>query len=265
MAMIARGCYNNATFVSIDSTSTSYTIPATNKTSTQRTFRHRHKMLKGRDYYYEYCKGGKTGFTDESQYTLVTFAEKESTRLICVVFKEADDEVRYTDTKTLFEWGFANFQKTTTTGSQLGAMFSNDNYYNSAVFSEMTLDFGLNASFITIPDKSSLTDVTMTVDDNYEMTNESGVMTSHLKFLYGDKTVGTTTLSISAAGTASQSLLPYITNDTESEYSARQCVTINVWYIAGIGAVIIVVMYIVDERARRKRQRRHYNRRRRRR
>ena len=76
----------------------------------------------------------KTGYTDESQNTLVTFAEKDGMRLICVVFKEATDEIRYVDTRTLFDWGFANFQKSTTTGSQLGAMFSNDNYYNSAVF-----------------------------------------------------------------------------------------------------------------------------------
>lgn len=44
MAMIARGCYNNASFVSIDSTADAYVIPATNM-SAQRTIRHRHKML----------------------------------------------------------------------------------------------------------------------------------------------------------------------------------------------------------------------------
>ena len=93
MAMIARGCYNNASFVNIDSTSSSYTIPATNM-SAQRTIKHRHKMLKGREFYYEYCKGGKTGFTDESLMTLVTFAEKDGMRLICVVFRSPDDSTR---------------------------------------------------------------------------------------------------------------------------------------------------------------------------
>ncbi len=44
---------------------------------------------------------GKTGYTDESQNTLVTFAEKDGMRLICVVFKEATDEIRYVDTRTL--------------------------------------------------------------------------------------------------------------------------------------------------------------------
>ena len=247
MAMIARGCYNNASFVSIDS-----------------TIRHRHKMLKGRAYYYEYCKGGKTGYTDESQNTLVTFAEKDGMRLICVVFKEATDEIRYVDTKTLFDWGFANFQKSTTTGSQLGAMFSNDNYYNSAVFSTLSLNFGLNASFITIPNKSSLSNVSMTVDDNYDMTNENGVMTTHLKFLYNDNTVGTTTLNICAAGTDTGSQLPYINNDVTSTYTPKTCIKINIWILVGIGAVILFVIYIIEEHARRKRQRRHYNKRRRR-
>lgn len=263
MAMIARGCYNNASFVSIDSTSTSYVIPPTNMTSTQRTIRHRHKMLKGREYYYEYCKGGKTGFTDESQNTLVTFAEKDGMRLICVVFKEPDDSIRYVDTRALFDWGFANFQKSTTTGSQLGAMFSNDNYYNSNVFSELSLDFGLNASFITIPNKSSVSNVTMTVDDNYDMINENGVMTTHLKFLYNNNTVGTTTLNISAAGTDTGNLLPYREANVSSQYTPKKCFTINIWIVVGIGAVILFIIYIIEERARRKRQRRHYNRRRR--
>ena len=259
MAMIARGCYNNASFVSIASTADAYVIPATNM-SAQRTIRHRHKMLKGRAYYYEYCKGGKTGYTDESQNTLVTFAEKDGMRLICVVFKEATDEIRYVDTRTLFDWGFSNFQKSTTTGSQLGAMFSNDNYYNSAVFSTLSLNFGLNASFITIPNKSSLSNVSMTVDDNYDMTNENGVMTTHLKFLYNDNTVGTTTLNISAAGTDTGSLLPYINNDVSSSYKPKTCIRINIWILVGIGAVILFIIYIIEERARRKRQRRHYNR-----
>ena len=78
--------------------------------SAQRTIRHRHKMLKGRSYYYEYCKGGKTGYTDESQNTLVTFAEKDGMRLICVVFKEATDDLRYTDTKTLLTGAFLIFR-----------------------------------------------------------------------------------------------------------------------------------------------------------
>ena len=104
----------------------------------------------------------------------------------------------------------------------------------------------------------------MTVDDNYDMTNENGVMTTHLKFLYNDNTVGTTTLNISAAGTDTGSLLPYINNDVSSSYKPKTCIRINIWILVGIGAVILFIIYIIEERTRRKRQRRHYNRRRRR-
>ncbi len=140
-------------------------------------------------------------------------------------------------------------------------MFSNDNYYNSAVFNS-SLNFGLNASFITIPNKSSLSNVTMTVDDNYDMTNENGVMTTHLKFLYNDNTVGTTTLNISAAGTDTGSLLPYINNDVSSSYKPKTCIRINIWILVGIGAVILLSSTLLKNGQEEKRQRRHYNRRR---
>ena len=78
----------------------------------------------------------------------------------------------------------------------------------------------------------------MTVDDNYDMTNENGVMTTHLKFLYNDNTVGTTTLNISAAGTDTGSLLPYINNDVSSSYKPKTCIRINIWILVGIGAVL---------------------------
>ena len=96
------------------------------------------------------------------------------------------------------------------------------------------------------------------------MTSENGVMTTHLKFLYNDNTVGTTTLNICAAGADTGSQLPYINNDVTSTYTPKTCTKINIWILVGIGAVILFVIYIIEEHARRKRQRRRYNKRRRR-
>ena len=222
-------------------------------------------MLKDREYYYEYCKGGKTGFTDESQYTLVTFAEKDGMRLICVTFKEPDDATRFIDTKALFDWGFNNFQKTTTSGSQIGSMFSNENYYNSSVFSNLELNFGLNATFITIPNKASLSNVTMTLDDNYEITNDNGIMTAHLKFLYGDNTVGTTSLNIYAKNADSISLLPYKEETDTKKFTPKHLLRINIWAVIAIGVSILLLIYVYEEVNRIKRQRHHYRRGRRRR
>ena len=247
MAMIARGCYNNASFVNIDSTSSSYTIPATNVTSTPRTIKHRHKMLKGREFYYEYCKGGKTGFTDESLMTLVTFAEKDGMRLICVVFRSPDDSTRFIDTRSLFDWGFNNFKKSTTSDTQISSLFSTDNYYSSDVFNKSKLSFNMNASFITIPNSGSTSSVTMSLDKNYDITNEQGRLAAKLNYLYGDNVVGSTTLSITGGDNSNESLLPYLSaKNNSTQLSPKRCIKINIWVIAGIVAVILIIFTIIN-------------------
>ena len=261
MAMIAKGCYNNASFVNIDSTASSYTIPATNMTA-QRTIKHRHKMLKGREFYYEYCKGGKTGFTDESLYTLVTFAEKDGMRLICVVFRSPDDTTRYTDTRTLFDWGFNNFKKSTTSDSQISSLFSTDNYYSSDVFNKSKLGFNLSASFITIPNKGSTSDVTMDLNKDYDITNSDNKLSARLNYKYGDNVVGSTTLSISADGSVKDSLLPYLSNETETtSLTPKKCIKINIFIIVGIVAVILLIITIINNRTLSKNRHHHYSRR----
>ena len=261
MAMIAKGCYNNASFVNIDSTASSYTIPATNMTA-QRTIKHRHKMLKGREFYYEYCKGGKTGFTDESLYTLVTFAEKDGMRLICVVFRSPDDTTRYTDTRTLFDWGFNNFKKSTTSDSQISSLFSTDNYYSSDVFNKSKLGFNLSASFITIPNKGSTSDVTMDLNKDYDITNSDNKLSARLNYKYGDNVVGSTTLSVSADGSVKDSLLPYLSNETETtSLTPKKCIKINIWIIVGIVAVILLIFTIINNRTLSKNRHHHYSRR----
>ncbi|MDO5402792.1 MAG: D-alanyl-D-alanine carboxypeptidase family protein [Eubacteriales bacterium] len=248
MARIARACYNNATFVNIDSTYTYYTIPETNMSSAKRTFQHRHKMLKNREYYYEYCKGGKTGFTDESQYTLVTFAEKDGMRLICVLFKCPDENTRFTDTRTLFDWGFANFEKVTSSGSQTSSLFSSSNYYTSSVFSKHKINFNLDATYITIPNNGDTGAITMEVDKNYSSANSNGNLTSQINFIYKDNIVGASSLVISSDSTQhAGSNLPYNENDNNlSALSPKACLKINVWLLAAAGIIILLIIYIVS-------------------
>lgn len=259
MAMIAKGCYNNSTFVNIDSTSTTYTIPPTNKTDTARNFKHRHLMLKGRQYYYEYCKGGKTGFTDQAGYTLVTFAEKDDMRLICVCFKSGDKE-RFTDTRSLFDWGFANFKKITASGGTISSLFTSDSYYQSPVFNKYNLKFNLKASTLTLPNNASVGNVAMGIDNNYKTTSENGIYTAHLNFNYGNNIVGTAKLTLSSdENIAAASNLPFAKDDNNSNLKQKQCIVINIWGIVAVIAAILIVLYIHSEVKRRKTQRRRYS------
>ena len=83
MALIAQAAYNNATFRKVCQTTT-YCIGTTNKCGEKRWLSNHHKMLPDRDYTYEGCTGGKTGFTQVALNTLVTYAERDGRRLVCV-------------------------------------------------------------------------------------------------------------------------------------------------------------------------------------
>lgn len=108
MAMIAREAYRNPEFRKIISTNT-YQIPPTNIQPEIRYLANQHYMFKNTKYHYNGCTGGKTGFTDEAQSTLVTFAERDGLKLVSVVLKEIGN-TKYVDTKKLLDYGFDNFK-----------------------------------------------------------------------------------------------------------------------------------------------------------
>lgn len=88
-----------------------YTIGPTNLEKESRTFQQRHEMLvTWNEHYYEYCVGGKTGYTDEAGNTLITLADNGKMHLVCVEMETRGQHI-YDDTKSLFDYAFANFEK----------------------------------------------------------------------------------------------------------------------------------------------------------
>lgn len=57
---------------------------------------------------YQYCTGGKTGFTRKAGRTLITSAEKEDNHLIAVTLNAPND---WQDHIQLYEWGFENIDE----------------------------------------------------------------------------------------------------------------------------------------------------------
>ena len=78
MALISREATKNSMFRKIVGT-VRHEIPPTNKHADPTPLNNHHQMIsayKGRQNLYEYCIGGKTGWTSDAGNTLVTFAEK---------------------------------------------------------------------------------------------------------------------------------------------------------------------------------------------
>lgn len=87
MALIGSAVFKYDEFRTVTGTR-QHTIPPTNLVAESRTFQQNHKMLyQGNRNYYEYCVGGKTGFTDQALTTLVTFAVKEDKNYVAVVMR----------------------------------------------------------------------------------------------------------------------------------------------------------------------------------
>jgi len=81
MALLMRYCMQNETFREITSTT------AYKRLDGNGTWHNKNKLLTN----YEYCTGGKTGFTKKAKRTLVTSASKDGVELIVVTFNCGDD------------------------------------------------------------------------------------------------------------------------------------------------------------------------------
>ncbi|MBQ2923692.1 MAG: D-alanyl-D-alanine carboxypeptidase [Tyzzerella sp.] len=115
MALIGAAAFKNADFRRITATKL-YTIPETNVTNEKRAFENHHKMLfDWRSQYYEYCVGGKTGYTDNALNTLVTFATKDDVNLVAVVLRTHGSGNTYVDTRAMLDYAFENFTKISVT------------------------------------------------------------------------------------------------------------------------------------------------------
>ena len=119
MALIMKECLKNETFRKLIATKT-WTVPATNMTSESRTYENHNQLIMDGEFYYEPCIGGKTGYTDAAQRTLIAAAERDGRTLIAVTM-HGPDRSDFTDMKALFEYGFNNFSVTEITEDPAGA------------------------------------------------------------------------------------------------------------------------------------------------
>lgn len=94
--------------------------------------------------------GGKTGYTDQARETLVSFAERDGVRLICVIMRE-EPPYQYYDTIDLLDYAFKNFK--TVRVAEEEKRFS----MQSPDFLAKGPDiFGITASPCRIPEDTSL-------------------------------------------------------------------------------------------------------------
>ena len=183
-------------FVEVISTA-NYKMAPTNK-SGSRNYKNTNRLItKSSKEYYQYCIGGKTGWTTPAGNTLVSYSVKDGVKLICVVMKANGAAAAARESKNLFEYGF-NLKTNNTIKT------ANPNTSTTARTSAGT------SAKITTANKTTAYTATSPVATDSITNDVTSVVTSDAV------TNASTTAEITAAGTAAYtgtSNMTYITSD----------------------------------------------------
>lgn len=269
MALICRAVINSPVIMNAISYTKSYSVPPTNLTSETRYYRLSHSMVTGK-YLYEYCLGGKTGYTDAAGNTLATFAGKDGLRLICVVFNSTDDQ-RYIDTTALFEYAFNNFHRMNIVKNE--DTFSFNQGLGLSAFgvsgkalsgsSDITLSVP-DSDYVLVPDGVSFSELTKDIvyksDTDNSSSADSDSSFANINYYYDGHLLGHTNLifseklsSDSSTDQTSLSGLPYITDirnsvtDISTLLQEGHFVSVNIWLcVIAVCVVILVIIIIIN-------------------
>ena len=155
------------------------------------------ELIPGGKYAYPYLVGCKTGYTDVARSTLVSCAEKDGMKLICVVMKDENPNY-YEDTIALFDYGFSNFQRVNISQTETkynienaGSFYSgNDIFGNSKPILELN-----QTDSITLPNTITFQDAVSSI--SYDNTEPGQVAV--ITYTYNDVVLGTASLDFTAA------------------------------------------------------------------
>lgn len=187
MAIIARAAYENETFRSICGTKR-YTIPPTNKHSDPTYMVNHHKMLYPKDtdaYLYDYCIGGKTGYTNAAGNTLVTYAQKDGMTLLAVILNGSSPQY-WNETRALFDFGFENFNL-----CNVSEYFEADESYDEEKYDSLNTNDPYAQidpqARIILPKTVNFSKTDMKI--SYENLPDDAL--AQLKYTYGKRNIGT--------------------------------------------------------------------------
>lgn len=241
MALISRAAIQNETFRTITG-SKRYTIPFTNKHTDEETpLVNHHKMLTNymgdTQFLYDYCIGGKTGFTDDAGSTLVTYAQKDDMILICVVLKEHSNG-HYKDTRLLLDYCFDNFRLWNV--SEQMAPEHEDSQVTGTANTEI---FGMTHSFADLDEKSCIVLPQSAVfgDADYQVKEvpDANVAAS-IEYTYAGRVVG----SVAIRATNAQTVQYPFHEMSEENVLEKEEKDTNLLYIAiAVCGVITLVLF----------------------
>lgn len=197
LALIGCEFFNNEILCKMSSTPT-YNIPPSATQPDDIWINSKNKLFKNREYAYPYLLGSKTGFVSQSRQTLVSGAQKDGIKLVCVVFME-ETPAQFEDTIKLFNYGFENFKRLMIDDYETKYSIDNLDLFDtdSDLFGDSTPLMTMEKdSYIVIPATAEFDDVSSKVTYSDEAASD---VIATIEYSYSDVCVGTCDITFSNA------------------------------------------------------------------
>ena len=244
LALIARAFFQNEQLAKIGNTG-SYHFEATATQPDDFYIRNKHQLISG-DITYEGIKGGKTGYTEQARQTLVTCAERNDMRLICVILKEESPNQFY-DTVKLFDYGFTNFAPVNIAENETKYSIKSSSFFHNStdILGNSAQLLGLNEnSYLIMPKTITFADLDSEV--SYDTDNDQEIAIIHYSYHgahLGSATVDLLSVEGNTGAPAKQIFFPLCPVEL-----LGKTVIINVFYlmiwILGLALLTILISYI---------------------
>ncbi len=247
LAMIGRAFFSNEMLCRITLTRR-MEFPATDKLPDGKLEVNLMKIIPGGEYAYEYLVGCKTGYTTIARSCLVSCAEKDGMRLICVVMKD-EAPYQYEDTISLFNYGFSNFEKVNVSQAETKYNIDGDGlfYGGNDIFGDSTPFLSLDKDdYIILPRTASFEDTESTISYNSDDENVAALIT----YTYHGANIGTVRVNFASGESDSGYQFDSWTEDAESTEAQEadpgdSVIFVNVLRILAVLAVIAVICAVV--------------------
>ena len=221
--------------------STRYTVPATNM-SGERVLSTTNRLQDNTtNYYYQYAKGVKTGFTDEAGRCLVSTASYNGYNYMCLLFGcpvNADRLYDFVDSAELYRWAFNNFEfkkvaDTSNPIAEIGVNLSLDTDFVSLYVEE-----GFVSVLPKDADDSTISIVPHPAAEAVDAPIKKGQVLGTADIIYAEQTIGTVNLvsNENIEKSAMLTVLHTIKNFFVSSY-------MKIVYIL-IGAIILIFIIV---------------------
>lgn len=239
LAMIGKAFFANEALCKITTTRLLHILP-TEYQPREKLEVNKMELIPGGQYAYEYLVGCKTGYTDAARSTLVSCAEKDGMKLICVVLKD-ESPYQYEDTIALFEYGFSNFEKVNVSETETKYNIDNSGsfYSEKDIFGSSKPILSLNQEdCIILPKTVGFEDTVSTISYDTQNANQAALIT----YTYQDVYIGSASVDLAATQEDAyifESIME--TPEPEDVEKEPSFIFINIVKIL-IGAVAIVVI-----------------------